>query len=563
VPSHLLQFIGGLAFFFYGLYVVHQGLHIFAGDRLKGMIARTTQSRFKSLITGILVTIFFQSSSAVTVMTTGLASSGLITLSQAMAIYLGAGIGTTFVSLLIAIKGIMEYGILILVLGMGLKFFGYRRRSKIIGEVMLGLGLIFFGLNMMSLSTEPLKSYPYIPLIFEFIQNYPVWNFLIATLITVILQSSSTVMGILISLAYAGSMSLPLAFPMILGANVGTCFTAIATSLKSKTEGKRAAWSNLFLRSGAVLILAPFLPQVIQFIEFFNDYFFGKLMGHTVSPPFELALTHFYFNVFAALFFLPLLPLGQKFICWLIPANKNEGEVFGPRYLDSSALESPTLAFAQVSRELLRMGEIVQDMFNDVMDLFSRYDLDLLENIEARDHKVDTLYRSIKFYMARLSFQGMKGSDVNQAMHTISAANELESIGDTIDKHLIRLVHKKWNKGVAFSDEGWQELLEMHKGCAHMMDLTLAAMASSNQEIAQKMRHYQHIYANREGQIKISHLKRLNQGLKESIDTSSIHLEIQAVFFRINLSLLTIINHMVPDTQESHHIFDDNEVTNT
>ncbi|EKD41712.1 MAG: Na/Pi-cotransporter II-related protein, partial [uncultured bacterium] len=561
MQSHFLSFIGGLAFFFYGLYAMHLGLHTFAGDRLKGIIARTTQSRMRSFLTGIIVTFFLQSSSAVTVMTVGLASSGLITLAQSMAISLGAGIGTTFVVLIISVKSIMEYGIVILILGMSLKFFALRQKTKILGEVLFGFGFVFFGLNMMSGATEPLKSYPFIPDIFHFIENYPIWNFVIAAIITALVHSSGVVLGILISLAYAGSITLPLAVPMILGANMGTTFTAIMAGVKSKPEGQRTAWANLLLRVGAVLIIAPFLGFATNQAHNLNVFLLENIFHHDVTVSSEIALCHLYFNLFVAIVFLPLLPFGEKIVCWLIPTRKDETTVFGPRYLDDHALSTPSLAFAQVNRELLRMGEIVQDMFKKIIDLFVKYDLDLVENIESSDHKVDTLYRAIKFYMARLSFQNMKGEEVNYSIHLMTAVNELENIGDTIDKHLVRLTLKKWNRGATFSEEGWQELLEMHKGTAHMMELALAALASSSEELARKMRHYQQLYAEREGQIKISHLKRLNQGLKESIETSSIHLELQAIFYRINLSLLTMVNHLIP-VLNPNPVFDE-ESTNS
>src|SRR3989338_10239731 len=214
--SHLLQFIGGLAFFFFGLFSTHQGLQSFAG-----------------LVTGFLVTLFYQSSSAVTVMTVGLVSSGLLSLELSMAVSLGAGIGTTFVVLLISIKQILDYGIVLIAIGLCLRWMGQRVVVRLMGEVVFGLGFVFFGLNVMSQATAPLQTYPWIPQIFQFMEQYPLVNFLIAAVVTALVHSSGVVLGILLALAFAGAITFSAALPMVLGANVGTSFTAIMAGVKA------------------------------------------------------------------------------------------------------------------------------------------------------------------------------------------------------------------------------------------------------------------------------------------------------------------------------------------
>ena len=265
--SRLLQFIGGLAFFFFGLFSTHQGLQSFAGDRLKNMVARATQSRLRALVTGILVTLFYQSSSAVTVMTVGLVSSGLLSLELSMAVSLGAGIGTTFVVLLIAIKQILDYGILLIAVGLCMRWLAQRVIFRLAGEVLFGLGFVFFGLNVMSQATAPLQTYPWIPQIFQFMEQYPMATFLIAAVVTALVHSSGVILGILLALAFAGAITFPAALPMVLGANIGTSFTAIMAAFKATTDGKRAAWANLLLRAGAVFLLYPFIGSFARLVH--------------------------------------------------------------------------------------------------------------------------------------------------------------------------------------------------------------------------------------------------------------------------------------------------------
>ncbi len=546
--SHILQFIGGLIFFFFGLFTINQSLQFFAGDRLKGMIARTTESRLRSVITGIVVTFFFQSSSAITVMLAGLSASGLVSLEQAMAVALGAGIGTTFVVMIISVREIVSLGVIIIGIGFLFRVLSSRQIGRIMGEVIFGCGFIFFGLSTLSQSFSVLQTYAVVPQIFQMMGNYPFLSLVGAAVVTTLVQSSSVVLGVLISLAYAGSITFPVAVPLVLGANVGTSFTAVMATWRAATEAKRVAWANLLLRAGAVALIYFFLPYFVEAIHFLNEWIIIHIFYQQDAVHVQIALCHFFTNFLVALVFLPFINVGKKIVCFLFPKN-NEVEVFGPKYLDINALMTPSLAFAQARRELVRTGEIVQGMFLDSLKLFQKYDLDLVSDIESRDHKVDTLYKAVKFYLAKLSQASFKEEEVEEELWLITSANELENIGDIIDRHLLRLARKKWNKGVEFSDEGWKEIGELHRATAEMIELALVAISSANEELARKVVHHFSYYNDREDQLKMSHLRRLHHGLKESIETSTIHLETLSLFHQISLSLLNMVHHMLPDQE--------------
>lgn len=547
--SHILQFLGGLAFFFFGLYTIHQGLHSFAGDRLKNMVARTTQGPIRSFLTGVVVTFFLSSSSAVNVMTVGLASSGLLTLEAAIAVSLGAGVGTTFLVLLISVKSIVEYGLLLIILGLVLRFLGNRKAVRIAGEILFGFGFVFLGLTVMSQATAPLQSHPWIPEVFRFMEQNPFVNFIIAAAITAVVQSSAVVLGILISLAYAGSITFPVALPLVLGANAGTAFTAILATVKAKTEGKRTAWVNLVIRTGAALLVFPFLALFIKINEILFSFVLTTVLREPITVQAEISLCHLFFNIVVALVFLPLIPIFRRVICFIIPQKKGELEVFGPKYLDKSALSTPSLAFAQVNREMVRMGEIVQGMFRDSLPIFKKYNMDKVDEIESRDHKVDALYRAVKFYLAKLSIGSLTEEEANTGICLMTAVDEIENIGDTISRHVLRLAHKKRNKGIEFSEEGWKEICETHCETTSMIEMALAAMGSGSREVARKLQSHQADYVEREDKLKLSHLMRLHEGRKESIDTSAIHLELLSLFHRIQLSLLTMVSYLLTEEE--------------
>src|SRR3989338_1944076 len=200
------------------------------------------------------------------------------------------------------------------------------------------------------------------------------------------------------------------------------------------------------------------------------------MMGWTLTVNAEIALSHFFFNVFVALIFLPFISFGEKLVCWFIP-QKLENQPFGPRYLDPSSLATPSLAFAQISRELVRMADIALGMLRDSLMVLKKYNLDIEDDISSRDHKVDVLYKAIKLYLAKLSFSKLDEKEVAISLHLMNAANEFENIGDTIERELMRLARVKWSKSLEFSKTGWLEICEMYKATEDMLVLTTACLS--------------------------------------------------------------------------------------
>lgn len=307
------------------------------------------------------------------------------------------------------------------------------------------------------------------------------------------------------------------------------------------------------------MIIALFLKEFLFLFNQGNHFFLVGLFNVPLTPYTQIALFHLFFNIAAALFFLPLMPLGERLMVQLFPTRPDEKESFGSRYLDRSALSTPPLALAQVNRELIRMGEIVQTMFKKSLKLFEKYDLDLEDTIRSKDHQVDTLYREIKFFLAQLSVKDLEDEDANSSMYLMRAVNEMENIGDMIDVHIIRLAQKKWKKITKFSNEGWKEICQMHRGTEEMLGLCLSVMTTSNQTLALKMANHHTHYAETGDQLKMTHLKRLSEGKKDTIDSSAIHLELLSLYHRMNLSLMTIAGHLLPDRDYNHVRKDDED----
>jgi phosphate:Na+ symporter len=538
-----LHFFGGFAFFFYGLITFSSEIKLHAGERLKYMIAKSTQSRLLSFLTGVVVTFFFQSSAAVNLMSVNLATQGLLTVRQTMAVSLGAGLGATLVVLLISIKSITSYGLLFIILGLLLNKKSGQKRFQVWGTFLFGFGLIFYGLTEMTEATRPLMEWPMLKEIFSYSLSKPWITMISVALATTLLHSSSLIFAILISLTATGAFDLHQALPIMLGANLGTSFTSVTASWRAEVLGRRVAWAQFILRILAVLVLLPVtvawgqkLQPLLEtsFRWFHSEYDLGHL----------IAVTHFLFNALLAFTFLPLIPWGEKLAEWVIKASPHSSQPFGPKYLDEQSLETPALAFAQAQRELTRMGEFVAKMLTKSFALFDRFDMDLHADIRELDDCVDKLYAAIKFYLARLSGKILNEKEQGLSVAMVSAVHEFENMGDMIEKQVCRHAEKMANRQMSFSAEGFADLKELHQGSCEMMKMALASMVSSDDQLVHKLLRLKEKLEARADEINRAHLERLRQNRKESVETSTAHLELVAIFKRINTSVAKMIEDL-------------------
>ncbi len=513
--------LGGLAVFLHGLSLTREGLQILAGERLRTILFALVNNRLVGLVSGALVTAIIQSSTATTVMLVGFAASSLMTLPQAMSVVLGADIGTTVVVQILSFR-LSSYALALVAAGFAVRFFSKKRRNKYIGQALFGFGLLFFGMKLMGDATLPLRSAPLFLDLLQYLATQPFAGLAGAALATVLMQGSAPTIGLVIAMASSGSMTLAAALPMVLGANVGTTITPLVAAAGAPAEGKRVAFAHAFFKLFGVALFLPFLGP------------FGRMVGHTAaSLPRQIANAHTLFNVFTAFAFLPFVNVSAALVRrWYHPAE--EKERFHPKYLDPRAIESPALAFGNAQREFLRMADLVADMVKDCIRCFEENDLDLVADIEARDDKVDILNREIRFYLAKLGQEAMTPEQAERQMDLISLSNDIENAGDLVNKNLLVLARKKISHGLAFSREGWAEIKDFHAKVCENFDLALVAFSTGDEEIARKVLRHRVRLVEIETELKEKHIARLNQGLRESLETSSMHLDILAYLRRIN-----------------------------
>ena len=524
--------LAGVCFFLYGMTLAKDGLQHSSSDTVRNVLYKLTNSPLKAVFLGTVATFILQSSSASTVMLVGFANVGLINVSNGLAVALGAGIGTSlFVVLLAQVLSIplKAYATLML-------FFGFvltqvsRKRGINLGKILLGFGFILYGIKTIAEIATLIKGYPMVTEQLANFAAHPIYAVVVSAILTTVMQSSTATIGILLSLALAGSMSLEAAIPIVLGANIGTTSTALLASLQSNEFGRRIAVGQFLMKVIGVAVFLPFLEP-----------FTGLLQNSAANITMQVALAHLIFNTLGALVLCPFVGLFANALNKLLPQDLVGEEIFRSKYLDKTVLDTPALAFGNVMREINRMANQTQDMFVQVLATLKEERLELIDELEATDDKVDTLCRDIKFYLAQLSQGSLSEEQARRELDLVSVTTYLEEIGDVINRNLGGLARKKIKKQLRFSEEGWQEIKEFHDTVMQNMNLAITAFTTNNEELAKKVRRIKkHVNGSYEDLIQ-GHLQRLHEGVKASLATSSLHMDLLANMLRVN----TIISRIV------------------
>jgi phosphate:Na+ symporter len=521
---------GGMALLLYGMQLTGEGLQRAAGGRLRQILTHMTSNRVMAALTGAGVTALIQSSTATTVMLIGFVQAGLLTLHQAMGIILGADVGTTLTVQLIAFH-IYDYAPLLVGLGFGVLFFSKRRILKDLGQALLGFGLIFLGLKLMIEGMAPLRDSPVVAQVLLAFAESPFLGIAASAVFAAIVASSAATIGLAIVLASHGLLPLAGAVPIVLGANIGTCATALAASLGSTTEAKRVAVAHIGFKLLGAAVVLPFLGPFVSLAASSADD-----LGR------QIANAHTFFNVGISLFFLPFQGLAARLIEAAVPDRPDEEEArFRTRYLDERFAGQPSLAIGQAQREALRMADIAQAMLRDAATVLRAGSQELLEDVEKRDDQLDYLEREIKLYLTRLSRQTMTEDLSRREIALLGFIGNMENIGDIIDKNLMELARKKIYQGRRFSDPGAAELMDFHGQVSKNLERAVVAFAAGDRGLAQEVLDHRATIRQRERDLRQSHLDRLRAGLAESVETSEIHLDVLTNLKRINSHVTAVV----------------------
>ena len=525
----LLALFGGLALLLYGMQLIGEGLQRAAGGHLRHLLTSMTRTRLAAVASGALVTSIIQSSSATTLMLIGFVSAGLVTFRQSLGVILGADIGTTFTVQLLAFK-VQELSLLLVGVGFAMTFFARRGLLKSLGQVILGFGFIFLGMKVMNDGLAPLAENELTRQVLVALADNQFLALLVGAVLSAGMASSAATIGLMLSLGHQGLLPLAAAIPVVLGANIGTCATALAASLRSSSDARRVAVAHIAFKVLGVALVFPIIAPLTVLV--------AQTAGDVAR---QIANAHTFFNVAISALFLPFAPWAARVITALVPEEERGDNPYRTRYLDDRYLDQPALAIGQATREALRMGDVAQNMLRDAMVVLRTDNQELLEDVERRDDQLDYLDREIKLFIARLGRETMSADMAQKEIALISFIGNLENIGDIIDKNLMELARKKLYQGRRFSEAGEAELIEFHSLISKNLERAIAGFAANDRSLAQEVLDMRPMVRQRERELRDSHLARLRRGLAESLETSEIHLDVLTNLKRISSHITALV----------------------
>jgi phosphate:Na+ symporter len=450
---------------------------------MKDILAKLTANRFMGALTGAFVTAVINSSSVTTVLVVGFISAGLMTLSQSVGVIMGANIGSTVTAQLIAFQ-ITEAALLMIGIGFTMQFASTQEAMRQYGGILMGLGLVFFGMSIMSDAMGPLRTYePFLDFVRR-LEN-PAFGILVAAVFTGVIQSSAATMGIAIVMASQGLINLPTGIALALGANIGTCVTALLAAIGKPRDALRAALVHVIFNVCGVLIWVGFIGQLSAFTQLISPAH-PALSGtarFAAEVPRQIANAHTLFNVANTLLFIGLTTQFARLVQWLVPDKPPGAEPLAVRakYLDEELISTPSLALDRVRLEVLLMGECVDKMMARIMPAILSGNRRTLREIELMDNDVDTLHAQIITYLGKISRLSLTEKQTATLMRLMAAVNDLENIGDVVETNLIVLGRERIDAGVSISEPTRQVLMGFHRVVTRSVAAAVQAVAQNNE----------------------------------------------------------------------------------
>jgi phosphate:Na+ symporter len=525
----ILDLMGGVALLLWGLHMVQSGISRAFGSDLRWLLSKALGNRFSAFAAGLGLTAVLQSSTATGLMAASFAAERTLPLVSALAIMLGANVGTTLVVQVLSFN-VAAGAPVLFVLGLLAFRFGKQARTRNVGRVAIGLGLMLLALHLLMVSLAPAEDAPTVRSLLESITGDPVLCIVIAAALTWAAHSSVATVLLVMSLAYSHFITPMAALALVLGANLGSAINPVFEGgRRDDPTSYRLPVGNLINRLVGIVLIVPFLPALTAALQSMQPDF-AKLT----------AQFHMAFNVGLAILFIGLLDPLVWLLTRLFPTQPAADSPYAPRYLDETALDTPSLALADAARETLRMGDFVENMLRNVMLALMTGNRALVANVSRTDNVVDHLNECIKLYVTKLTRESLDERDGKRAMEIISFAINLEHVGDIIDKNLCELATKKIKRRIEFSPEGAAELEAFHKRIVDSLRLGFSVFMSGNVEDARKLIAQKAGIRTAELAAAERHFERLREERSQSIETTSLHLDILRDLKRIHSHICSV-----------------------
>jgi len=536
----LINLFGAAALLLWGLRMVRTGVQRAFGSQLRSFLGSAMGNRFSAFFGGLGVTILLQSSSATALITSSFASRKVVGAGAALAIMLGADVGTSLVAQAYAFKVTWISPLLILA---GWFMFNHitDSRTRDLGRAIVGLGITLLGLQLLTHAAEPMRDAPVVPVILETMADTPIFGLIVGAVLTVASTSSLAIILLIVSFAAHALVPIDLAYALVLGANLGSAFMPIMATFSDAPEARRVPVGNLIFRLAGVAIAMPLLPLIIPEIAALQPDAWRQVLNFHVA-----------FNLGMALIFIWLIGPVARLTARILPEQERPDDPGKARYLNEGAVENPSISLANASREALRMGDLLGQMLDLSLQAFRNDDRRLVDACSDVDSQIDRLNEAIKLYLTRVSRDVMDSGDHKRIIDLITFTTNLEHAADIVDKSLMDLAAKKTKYGLKFSAEGSREIDEIHRRLNANVQLAMNVFMTGDLNLARKLFAEKHAFRMLERTAAENHLQRLREGRIESMTTSGLHLDILRDLKRINSHLALVAQPRLEAAGELH-----------
>lgn len=556
----VLTLIGGLALFLYGMNVMGAGLEKMSGGKLEQLLEKLTSNPLKAVLLGAGVTAVIQSSSATTVMVVGFVNSGIMKLSQAIGIIMGANIGTTITAWLLSLTGIegssffmqmlkpSSFAPILALIGIIFIMSGKSDRKKDLGSILLGFTVLMTGMDMMSGAVKPLADVPEFTNILTMFDN-PVFGVIAGAVLTGIIQSSSASVGILQALSVTGVFTFSSVIPIIMGQNIGTCVTAMISAVGANKGARRTAFVHLYFNLiGTLLFLT---------VYFIGNAIIGFSFADQVVGEVEIALIHTIFNVFTTLVLLPFTRVLEKLAYLTIPLGEDEQHVKGDTFavLDERFLNSPAFAIEQCRTLISQMAEMTRDSFLEAMEVLEVYAQDKADDVIKKENMVDAYTDKVGAYLTRLNGEDLSASDSLKVTTMLHCITDFERISDHAI-NVVEIAQQMQKEEAGFSKKGKEEVTVYGEAVADILRRTTDAFVQNDQRLAHTVEPLEEVIDELNKVVKKHHMKRLRKG-KCTIEMGLMLSDLAMNYERVadHCSNIAVYMMQVKDSQLEEHSF--------
>ena len=525
---HLLNLLAAIALLVWGTHIVRTGMLRVFGENLRHVLARSVSNRFTAALAGLGVTSLVQSSTATCLIVASFVGTGLVGTAAGLAVMLGADVGT---ALMVAVFSFDLSWLSPLLIFVGVVMFIARQNSGVgrVGRVLIGLGLITLALQLIVEATKPLTASPEVRALLLALPQEVMLDIVVGALLTVLSYSSMAIVLLTATLAAQGLLPVGVALGLVLGANVGSGVLGMIVTAKGSAALRRLPLGNFLFKAAGALLAIPLLSLAMV-----------QLQAHGGSVQQQVVLFHVAFNVVLALTFIGFIGPMARLSDRLLPKLEAGPENQRPRHLDPVALATPSLAISCAAREALHQADVVETMLRGLVTVLRDNDLALAKRLREMDDTVDELYSAIKFYLTQISREALSERESRRWADIVSFTINMEQIGDAVERALQEVEDKKIRKNRSFSDAGMAEICHLHERLLSNLRLGMSVFLGGNVRDAQKLLEEKARFRELELEYAANHIGRLQDNTPQSIETSSLHLDLIGELKRINSHICSI-----------------------